>query len=172
MLMLTNMMCSLPAEEDNLRVGKSLRLLQTSFMKGFSWDILDVAELTFEDFGCFQTYEQGWLITFDIFLLVSIFLTSFFCGIEQPKKEIKVHDKVITLLKLLFNDISLLILRSWKINKQGHPYGSIIFVTKEVFSIISRLILLCCFSCDDNDVEYNNFSNERNADEELMLSRL
>lgn len=162
MLMISNMLYSLWDEEDHVNnIGKWLRILQSAFMKGFSWDILDVAELTFEDFGCFQTYEQGWLVAFDIFLLVSIILTSFICGIEQPKKKIECQDKTITVLKLLFNDVSLLILRLAKIMKQGHPYGSIIFLTKEVLSIISRFVLLCCFCCDNNNTDYNKLPNSR-----------
>ena len=164
MLMLSNMILSLPEEENRpynfqSNSGKWLRHIQLAFMKGFSWDILDVAELTFEDFGCFQTYEQGWLIVFDIFLLVSIFLTSFYSGIEQPKEKIEDHDKVVTLLKLIFNDVLLLMLRSVKISKQGHPYGSIIFITKEVFSIVSRLTLLFYFSDSDNIARYNQLDD-------------
>ena len=160
MLMLCNMLFSLPSEEEVIRnVGEQLKILQSAFMKGFSWDILDVAELTFEDFGCFQTYEQGWLIVFDIFLLVSIFLTSFYSGIEQPKEKIENHDKVVTRLKLIFNDASLLMLRSVKISKHGYSYGSIIFITKEVFSIVSRLTLLFYFSDSDNIVRYNQLDD-------------
>ena len=135
-----------------------MKLLQYAFMNGLL-DILDIAELTFEDFGCFQTYEQGWLVSFDIILLVSIFLTSFINGIEQPKKKVEGCDKVVTLLKLIFNDLSLLMLRSVKISKQGHRYGSIIFITKEVFSIISRLTLLCYFSDDDDNARYNQLDD-------------
>lgn len=172
MLMITNMLYSLPTEEETNHTRIFLRKLQSAFMKGFSWDILDVAELTFEDFGCFQTYEQGWLIVFDIFLLLSIFMTSFFGGIEQPKKKIEGREKFITLFKLIFNDLSLLILRSYKISKQGHPYGSIIFITKEVLSIVSRIVLLCCFCCDDNNAEYNKLSNKDDveANQSLMES--
>ena len=103
---------------------------------------------------------------FDIFLLFSIFLTSFYSGIEQPKEKIEDHDKVVTLLKLIFNDILLLLLRSVKISKQGHPYGSIIFITKEVFSIVSRLTLLCGFGCDDNNTEYNKLTNRMEDDDD------
>ena len=152
-------------EDQSYNSGYQLKILQSAFMNGFSWDILDVAELTFEDFGCFQTYEQGWLVAFDILLLVSIFLTSFFSGIEQPKKKVECQDKAFTLLKLLFNDISLLVLRLVKILKQGgHPYGSIIFVTKEVVSIISRLILLGGFCYGENNLRYNQLSSRRKND--------
>ena len=106
-------------------------------------------------------------MAFDILLLVSIFLTSFFSGIEQPKKKVECQDKAFTLLKLLFNDISLLVLRLVKIVKQGgYPYGSIIFVTKEVVSIISRLILLGGFCYGANNFRYNQLSNRRKNDVE------
>ena len=147
MLLISNTLYSSPSRNS----GKDMKLLQYAFMNGLL-DILDIAELTFEDFGCFQTYEQGWLVSFDIILLVSIFLTSFINGIEKPKK------KVVT-LKLIFNDLSLLLLRSVKISKQGHRYGSIIFITKEVFSIISRLTLLCYFSDDDDNARYNQLDD-------------
>ena len=135
-----------------------------AFRKGFApLDILDIAELTFGDFGCFQTYGTAWLVCFDIFLVLAILLTSVFYGLEQRKRKYEVEDTVFTVLKLIFNDLSFLILRIKKMTEQGHPYIGILFVTKEILSIINRVMLLI-YRDSQKKNRYNKFGNNDEND--------
>ena len=148
------------ADKDTAQTEES-EMIESAFMKGFSTlDILDIAELTFGDFGCFQAYGTVWIIFFDFFLLVSITLTSLFNGVEQKKSRYTCKDYMVTGLKIIFNDLSFLILRVVKMYKTGHPYVGIIFVTKEIFSMVNRIVLICC----RNKNGYNKVTNEEDIE--------
>ena len=148
------------ADKDTNQTEES-EMIESAFMKGFSTlDILDIAELTFGDFGCFQAYGTVWFIFFDLLLLVSVILTSFFYGVEQRKRRHTHIDYIFTGLKIFFNDLSFLILRVVKMYKTGHPYVGIIFVTKEIFSMVTRIVLICCRNKDG----YNKHTNKEDIE--------
>ena len=107
-------------------------------------DIIDMAELMFGDVGCFQTYETGYIVVFYIALLASAVLTTFYSGLEQQSKDDKTGvDSLITGLSLFFNDFLFLFLRAVTIHKENHAYFGVIFVTKEVLSLIIRGLMIC-----------------------------
>ena len=107
-------------------------------------DILDFAELTFADGGCFQTYHLGWTTLFYVSLAASIILMTFSYGLEHQKDlkdKFSTIDLVFTILNLVFNDLLFLILRGYKIYVQKRAYIDVIFISKEISAIILRSFL-------------------------------
>lgn len=130
----------------------SPRQLKTTFINTFAMlNLLDLAQLIFADAGCFQTYHVGWMIAFYTALAISVMLQTFSFGLEQKKthqEEPRNKDLIFTVLNLCFTDILFLVLRSYKAYKMKHAYIDAIFMTKEISSIIMRLMLTigvyCC----------------------------
>ena len=115
-------------------------------------DIIDMAELIFGDIGCFQTYEKGYIVVFYITLLASAVLTTFYSGLEQRPKDKDDGteiDAIFTGLNLFFNDFLFLFLRAVTIHKESHAYFGVIFLTKEVLSLIIRSLMLYFRNEDD-----------------------
>jgi len=126
-------------------------------MKGFGLlDIIDMAELIFGDVGCFQIDTSSWLVFFYVALVLSAILTTSSYGLEQQKDNNK-HckwDIVSTLFSLLFNDMFFFILRTRTMYTRGSAYFGVIFVIKEFFSFIVRILLIIFFICCPGKNEY------------------
>ena len=113
-------------------------------------NLLDLAQLIFSNAGCFQTYHVGWVIAFYTALAISVMLQTFSYGLEQKKthqEEPRNKDLIFTVLNLCFTDILFLVLRSYKAYKMKHAYIDAIFMTKEISSIIMRLMLTLGVYC-------------------------
>ena len=117
-------------------------------------DFLDMAELLFGDIGCYVNYEGGWVGFFFTSIGVSTILTAVNKGLEQPKREDDEEkngfDFIITLLRLVFNDIFFCILRLHVMLSMGHMYVGVIFLCKEILSAVIRIFMLIRFCCYRN----------------------
>ena len=124
---------------------------KTTFINTFAIiNLLDLAQLIFADAGCFQTYHVGWMVAFYTALAISVILQTFSYGLEQKKthrQEPRNKDLVFTVLNLCFTDILFLVLRSYKAYRMKHAYIDAIFITKEISSLIMRLMLTVGVYC-------------------------
>jgi len=142
LLIITNMIYPYP---------KDLKTTRATIMNGLAMlDFIDMAELIFADIGCYLTFETGWRVVFYLALGVSVILTAFSNGIERKDKNINPSDYIVTFLNMFFNDGLFFMLRIVTMAKTGHVYFGLIFVIKEFFSCIFRVLLLC----------YGNYDND------------
>eukprot|EP00111_Clytia_hemisphaerica_P016355 TCONS_00048415-protein len=106
-----------------------------------TFDTLDYADLVFGTVGCFLNYSSGWLAAYYAILGISPFLTAFSYGLEQRMigNLSGMHkDLILTILRLLINDVGFFVLRMTVMVKEGFAHPIIIFTIKEVVSFLFR----------------------------------
>ena len=121
--------------EEGSNDGKAI---DKSLLIGKCLDILDMAELIFTSTGCILKYGIGWQASFYFALVVAAVLTCVYYGLEGLKKHgmPKKKDYVATILGLLFSNLFFIVVRCKVMYTQNRASSGLIFVAKEVFSIV------------------------------------
>ena len=111
-------------------------------------DMLDLVELVV-DFGCIVAYSNPFMIAlFYLAIGMSIIMATTNRGLEQSNTDDEKKsgfDTMVTAINILFNDALFLVLRMYVMTKSVSIEG-LVFVVKEVMSMILRISLLCCKS--------------------------
>ena len=121
-----------------------------SLQGGFNFlDLLDMSEMIIMDLGCIIMYGQTYVVFLFFSAAGASIMFTFNIGLEKEDSPGTARmDQVATLLNAFFNDFCFMVLRVIVMVRQKHLYIGLLFIIKEVFSMILRIFMFICSLCD------------------------